>query len=172
MSSLLSPKVPIVDERQPKCSKVYEISCLLVRTSVDSHFTSRKESMSLLISSSYDALFFFLGYSGSDMANLCREAALGPIRSITDIQCIDADQVWIKPSSVLTWMVPCPILHHPSSSCIAFYRAYSHFMYTKSSLAYAHAQYRLHSDRQRTILNMCYELGMKNNLSPPRGFKS
>lgn len=33
------------------------------------------------------------GYSGSDMANLCREAALGPIRSITDIECIDADQV-------------------------------------------------------------------------------
>lgn len=27
------------------------------------------------------------------MANLCREAALGPIRSITDIQCIDAEQV-------------------------------------------------------------------------------
>lgn len=27
------------------------------------------------------------------MANLCREAALGPIRSISDIQCIDADQV-------------------------------------------------------------------------------
>ena len=29
------------------------------------------------------------------MANLCREAALGPIRSISDIQCIDADQVCI-----------------------------------------------------------------------------
>ena len=29
------------------------------------------------------------------MANLCREAALGPIRSIADIQCIDADQVCV-----------------------------------------------------------------------------
>ena len=27
------------------------------------------------------------------MANLCREAALGPIRSITDIQHVDAEQV-------------------------------------------------------------------------------
>lgn len=33
------------------------------------------------------------GYSGSDMDNLCREAALGPIRSIRDIMNIDQSAV-------------------------------------------------------------------------------
>ncbi|XP_066929245.1 fidgetin-like protein 1 [Clytia hemisphaerica] len=33
------------------------------------------------------------GFSGADMASLCREAALGPIRMITDIQNINADDV-------------------------------------------------------------------------------
>ncbi|KGG52568.1 hypothetical protein DI09_15p350 [Mitosporidium daphniae] len=35
----------------------------------------------------------FVGYSGSDMHSLCREASLGPIRSIPDITSIQADQV-------------------------------------------------------------------------------
>ncbi|XP_042882751.1 fidgetin-like protein 1 isoform X2 [Penaeus japonicus] len=44
------------------------------------------------------------GYSGADMANLCREAALGPIRSISfsDIQHISVDQV--RPISIDDFM--------------------------------------------------------------------
>ena len=43
------------------------------------------------------------------MANLCREAALGPIRSITDIQRIDAEQVSIfyKCNTFLVLNVTC-----------------------------------------------------------------
>jgi len=33
------------------------------------------------------------GYSGSDMANLCKEAAMGPIRTIEDISNISVDEV-------------------------------------------------------------------------------
>ena len=40
----------------------------------------------------------FLGYSGSDVAGLCSEAAFGPIRCLDDIRNVDATKV--RPISV------------------------------------------------------------------------
>lgn len=40
-------------------------------------------------------MFYFAGYSGADMSNLCKEAALGPVRdiSIDDIETVTLSQV-------------------------------------------------------------------------------
>lgn len=38
----------------------------------------------------------FSGYSGADISSLCKDAALGPIRNIDNIETIQTDQVrWI-----------------------------------------------------------------------------
>ncbi|CAB3979824.1 fidgetin 1 [Paramuricea clavata] len=53
----------------------------------DQHYSLSEEDFEQLMQRSE-------GYSGSDMSNLCREAALGPIRSISgNIQAITPDQV-------------------------------------------------------------------------------
>ncbi|XP_046850421.1 fidgetin-like protein 1 [Xenia sp. Carnegie-2017] len=61
-----------------------QIICNLLE---DQHYSLSDEDFQQIVTRSE-------GYSGSDMSNLCREAALGPIRSISgNIQAITSDQV-------------------------------------------------------------------------------
>ena len=53
----------------------------------------RNQTHSLIAEQIHEIALRTEGYSGSDMAGLCREAALGPIRSLNDIINISADDV-------------------------------------------------------------------------------
>ena len=51
--------------------------------------------VNMYITKYLSSVTYCLGYSGADMANLCREAALGPIRSVAfeELEHLAADQV-------------------------------------------------------------------------------
>ena len=58
-----------------------------------------------------DLYYIISGFSGADMATLCREAALGPIRDMSfgDIENISADQVMYHQKYVVFVVVFCGI---------------------------------------------------------------